>query len=89
VTRTPYNQYESIILLLKSYIDKFSVDFLLKYTVTDLDFEDSEGITVSAIYYNENDKEEMLKLNKGDLCIVTKSHSFEYICIDDLDLKGR
>ena len=30
VTRTPYNQYESVILPLKAYLDGFGVDFSIK-----------------------------------------------------------
>ena len=30
VTRTPYNQYESVILPLKAYLDNFGVDFSIK-----------------------------------------------------------
>jgi oleate hydratase len=71
VTRTPYNQYDSIILPVKAYLDGFGVDFTLKYTVTDLDFEEGEGITVTAIHYEQDGKEGVLKLNKEDLCIVT------------------
>lgn len=71
VTRTPYNQYESIILPLKSYLDKYDVDFSLQYTVTDLDFKEGDDITVTDIHYNENGRAGILHLNDGDLCIVT------------------
>ena len=72
VTRTPYNQYESIILPLKAYLDKYNVDFSLKYTVNDLDFKDGDGITVTGIHYtDENGKNGVLNLNEGDLCLVT------------------
>ncbi len=59
VTRTTYNQYESVILPIKEYLDQNGVDFSLKCTVTDLDFEESEDITVTAIHYTTdgiNDK---------------------------------
>ena len=48
VTRTPYNQYESVILPLKAYLDEFGVDFSINATVTDLDFKQGEEITVTA-----------------------------------------
>ena len=47
VTRTPYNQYQSIILPLKAYLDQFGVDFSINATVTDLDFNPGEEITVT------------------------------------------
>lgn len=71
VTRTPYNQYESIILPLKAYLDGFGVDFGIKCTVTDLDFEEDEGITVTAIHCEDNGSNKIIQLHEGDLCIVT------------------
>ncbi|MCX7772196.1 MAG: oleate hydratase, partial [Clostridia bacterium] len=71
VTRTPYNQYDSVILPMKAYLDKAGVDFSIKVAVTDLDFKDGEGITVTAIHYDQNGEKGVIKLNEGDLCIVT------------------
>ncbi|AYE34982.1 oleate hydratase [Clostridium septicum] len=68
VTRTPYNQYESVILPLKAYLDKFNVDFSINAKVTDLDFKPGEGITVTAIHL---EGEEVINLNPGDVCIMT------------------
>lgn len=84
VTRTPYNQYESIILPIKAYLDGFGVDFSLKYTVTDLDFEDGDGITATAIHYEENGKKGVVQLNKGDLCIVTNGCMTDNATLGDL-----
>ncbi len=71
VTRSPYNQYDSVILPLKAFLDNHQVDFSLKCTVTDLDFEEAEEITVTAIHYKDNKGEGMIQLHEGDLCIVT------------------
>lgn len=85
VTRTPYNQYESIILPIKTYLDRFGVDFFLKYTVTDLDFEDGDNITVTAIRYKKHGgKEGVIKLNKGDLCFVTNGCMTDNATLGDL-----
>lgn len=84
VTRTPYNQYESIILPIKTYLDGFGVDFTLKYTVTDLDFEDGEGITVTAIHYKKDAEKGVIKLNKGDLCFVTNGCMTDNAALGDL-----
>lgn len=51
VTRTPYNQYDSIILPLQKYLEEHGVDFSLKCTVTDLDFREGDGITVTRMHY--------------------------------------
>lgn len=71
VTRTPYNQYDSVILPLKAYLTGHNVDFTMKCTVTDLDFEETEEITVTAIHYRDDGGEGMIQLHEGDLCIVT------------------
>lgn len=71
VTRTTYNQYESIILPIKAYLDKYNVDFSLNYNVTDLEFKDDDSITVTGIHYIQDGKESILHLNEGDICIVT------------------
>jgi oleate hydratase len=71
VTRTPYNQYESVILPLKAYLDGFEVNFSLKCKVTGLDFDPGDDITVVAIHYENETGSGMIQLHEGDLCIVT------------------
>lgn len=71
VTRTPYNQYESIILPIKKVLDRHNVDFSLKYTVTDIDFKKGRGITAKVLHYEENGVRKTLELNDEDVCIVT------------------
>lgn len=83
VTRTAYNQYESVILPIKKFLDKQAVDFSLRKTVTDLEFKPGEGITVTAIVYNDADgKEGRITLNEGDLCFFTNG------CITDNSNNG-
>ncbi|PRT56251.1 Oleate hydratase [Wickerhamiella sorbophila] len=67
VTRTPFNQYESIIVPLKEYLTKKGVDFTLRKTVTDLDFKDGNGITVKAIICGE----ETIPVRENDLVFFT------------------
>jgi len=71
VTRTPLNQYDSVILPIKNFAEKQGVDFSLRCTVTDLDFEESSKITVTAIHYTDENGPGLLQLKEGDLCIVT------------------
>ena len=70
VTRTPYNQYESVILPLKSYLDKFNVDFSINATVTDLDFKEGPGITVTTIHIEDEEGEKVIELGEKDVCIM-------------------
>lgn len=85
VTRTPYNQYESVILPLKSYLDKHRVDFSLRKTVTDLHFRDGDDITVSEIECtNAGGYTEKISINGDDLvfftngCITDNSNNGDY-----------
>lgn len=70
VTRTPYNQYESVILPIKAYLDGFGVDFSIKAVVTDIDFKD-DALTVTDIHVNENGKERVIHLQEDDICIMS------------------
>ena len=55
VTRTPYNQYESVILPLKAYLEGFGVDFSIRAVVEDLDFkEDSVTLQIFISWKMEN-----------------------------------
>ncbi len=85
VTRTPYNQYESVILPLKKFLDKYNVDFSLRKTVTDLNFKEGDGITVSEIVCeNAEGNTEKITVNEGDLvfftngCITDNSDNGDY-----------
>ncbi|OLN33246.1 putative antigen [Desulfosporosinus metallidurans] len=71
VTRTPYNQYDSIILPLKKYLDQYDVDFKMKCTVNDLYFKNSEDITVTAIHYTREDAQGVIEIQEGDRVIIT------------------
>lgn len=70
VTRTPYNQYDSVILPLKTYLEGFNVDFSINATVTDLDFKPGEEITVTAIHVQDSEGEKVIELKDDDVCIM-------------------
>lgn len=68
VTRTTYNQYESVILPLKKYLEGFGVDFIVNTKVTDLEFKEGRGITVTAIHMEEGEsKKEKSEYTIDDL----------------------
>ena len=85
VTRTPYNQYESVILPLKSYLDSFGVDFSINATVKDLDFKPGEEITVTAIHIEDEEGEKVISLNSGDVCIMTNGCMTDNATLGDLN----
>lgn len=84
VTRTPYNQYESVILPLKVFLDEHGVDFSINATVTDIDFAKGEGITATAIHLERHGLEEIIHLNKGDLCIMTNACMTDCATLGDM-----
>ncbi len=71
VTRTPYNQYDSVILPLHEHLASQGVFFDTGCTVTDIDFADDDRITVSAIHVDAGGEEKIIELEEGDLCIMT------------------
>ncbi|GIP21148.1 oleate hydratase [Paenibacillus sp. J22TS3] len=77
VTRTPYNQYDSIILPLHKYLEGFGVDFDMKCTVTDLDFKEGEGITVTRMHIVKAGAEMVVDIADGDLVIITNGSMTE------------
>lgn len=77
VTRTPYNQYDSIILPLHRYLQEHGVDFEMNCTVTDLDFQAGDGITVTRMHYVKDGVERALDLTEEDLVIVTNGSMTE------------
>ena len=84
VTRTPYNQYESVILPLKVYLEEQGVDFSINAIVTDIDFAKGEGITATALHIERNGVEEVINLNKGDLCIMTNACMTDSATLGDM-----
>ena len=85
VTRTPYNQYESLILPLKAYLEKHNVDFSINATVTDIDFLPGNEITATAIHIENEDGENVITLNHGDLCIMTNGCMTDSATLGDLN----
>ena len=84
VTRTPYNQYESVILPLKTWLEEQGVDFSIRATVTDIDFADESGITASAIHIERDGEEEVIRLQREDLCIMTNGCMTDCATLGDM-----
>lgn len=71
VTRTTYNQYESVILPLKVYLEDYGVNFNINAKVTDLEFKEGEEIQVTKIYLYDHGEEKVIELKSEDVCIMT------------------
>lgn len=81
VTRTPYNQYESLILPLKSYLDNYGVHFYTEHTVSDIDFSDDDTITAKTLHFENG---EVICLKDGDLCFMTNACMTDSATLGDL-----
>jgi oleate hydratase len=71
ITRTPYNQYDSVILPLKQYLLDKGVDFISNCIVKDIDFKEGSSIIATALHLDRNGEEEMVSITEGDLCFMT------------------
>lgn len=71
VTRTPYNQYDSVILPLKQFLLDHGVHFVTNCIVTDIDFKEDDTITATTLHLKRNDMDDIILLKDGDLCFMT------------------
>lgn len=71
VTLTAHSQYESIIEPLMAVLTEAGVDFIYNTAVTDMDFSEGNGITVTGLHTVCGGKEGYIKLNDGDKVVAT------------------
>ncbi len=72
VARTPYNQYDSLAKPMQKYLQEHGVHFEFGTKVTNMDFKQgTDKYTVEKIRYVREGKEGSIKLNEGDIVIVT------------------
>jgi oleate hydratase len=68
VKRTIYNQYDSLVLPLQSWLITQDVNFILNCKVTDLDRKIEDGkLVVTGIHYQQNSESKTLSVKDGDL----------------------
>ena len=68
VIAAPLNQYESLVLPMKSYLEKHHVDFSLNDAVVDLDFEKSSALAVTGLTLSRGT---VIQLQRGDTVLMT------------------
>lgn len=73
VTRTPLNQYDSVIKPLEAFLRSRGVIFAENCTVLDIEFAEGDGITVKSLYLNDKGVDRMVDLRDGDICIMTNA----------------
>ena len=85
VTRTKYNQYDSVILPLEQYLRKQGVVFVENCIVTDIDFSQGDDITVKALHLKDLEGERKVELADGDICIMTNACMTDNATLGDLN----
>jgi oleate hydratase len=71
VKRTIYNQYDSLVLPLRTWLEAQGVHLLMDCKVTDLDCKSDDGkFTVTGIQCLRQGKSEVIAVNDGDLVFV-------------------
>ena len=91
VTRTPYNQYESLILPLRSWLQSHGVTLISRRKVTAFDFADSplhEDIIVTGLEYEDLDEPGVTKridVGSDDLVFATNGSITDSTSLGDLD----
>ncbi|MBU3181678.1 oleate hydratase [Clostridium psychrophilum] len=72
IRRTPYNQYDSMLLPMTKWLEAQGVNFELGCRVTDLEFKPSKTeTTVTAFKCEKNGKETRIEVGDGDLAFAT------------------
>ena len=84
VTRTPLNQYDSVIKPLETYLRDKGVNFIENCTVTDIDFADGDGITAKTLHLDDNGEEKTVEIQAGDICIMTNACMTDSATLGDL-----
>mgnify|MGYP001038975990 CR=1 FL=1 len=91
VTRTPYNQYESIILPMRKYLSDRGVHFVTNYKITAFDFKDTplrDEIIVTGLNYENIKTKETGKIpvNPDDFVFDTNGAITDSASIGDFDM---
>ena len=84
VTRTPYNQYDSVIRPLEAFLRKEGVVFSENSTVTDIDFAEGDGITAKTLHITDHGVKQIVELKEGDICIMTNACMTDSATLGDL-----
>ena len=78
ILRTVYNQYDSVILPIETWLKDRGVNFLLQTCVTDIEFDlQAERKTATAIHYVHGGKEQRIGLDDSDYVFITNGSMVE------------
>ena len=89
VTMTQHSQYESLIEPLMKALTDEGVNFIYNTVVTDMDFADGEGITVTGLHTLSGGKEGYIQLREGDNVVATLGCMTDNATFGDADTPAR
>lgn len=84
VTRTPLNQYDSVIRPIEEFLRKEGVLFEENCTVDDIEFEEGDAITVKKLFLNRNGAMEEVNVRSEDLCFMTNGCMTDSATLGDM-----
>lgn len=86
ILHTEYNQYDSLILPLITWLKEQNVCFKTGCKVTDIDFDLSNNEKVAtAVHYIKNGKDEIINVNKDDIVLFTNGSMTENTTKGDMN----
>ncbi|NMM63951.1 oleate hydratase [Clostridium sp. P21] len=86
ILHTEYNQYDSLILPLITWLKKHDVCFGSGCEVTDIDFDFSNNEKVAtAIYYTKDEKNKIINVKKDDIVLFTNGSMTQNTTRGDID----
>ncbi|NJF24561.1 oleate hydratase [Thermococcus sp. Bubb.Bath] len=71
VKRTPYNQYDSIILPIQNWLKERGVNFIMDTTVVDVEIEERDGRKYVTKLYTRGQQEGAIEVGEKDLVFIT------------------
>ncbi len=94
IMRTVYNQFDSLVLPLRKWLEEHGVQFTFDIRVTDVDLcHDAEGYAVQRILYEQNGQMDEIRVAEKDFVIVTLGSMTESSSLGSMDsapvLKGK
>ena len=84
VTRTPLNQYDSVIRPIEEFLRKEGVVFEQNCTVDDIEFEEGDAITVKKLHLSRNGSMEEVAVGPDDLFFMTNGCMTDSATLGDM-----
>ncbi len=85
ILRTPYNQYDSIILPIQKWLEERGVNFIMGTRVVDVEIEEKNGKKYVTKLYTKGQHEGSIEVGEKDLVFITLGSMVDNSTYGDLD----